>query len=80
MHLVVVQERSSLLVLGDNNHSSDPAGSEDLGKGNNEGGNEEDGHDGECEDPLEGDDLSEELAHAERGAEDTEGKSDRVVL
>ena len=53
---------------------------EDLGEGDDKGGNEEGGHDGEGEDPLEGDDLSEELADTEGSAENAEGKSNGVVL
>ncbi|KFZ17996.1 hypothetical protein V501_01427 [Pseudogymnoascus sp. VKM F-4519 (FW-2642)] len=56
--LVVVQERSSLLVLGNNSFASAEAAAEDLGEGNDKGGNEEGGHYGEGEDPLEGEEES----------------------
>lgn len=78
--LVVVQERSSLLVLGNNSLASAEAAAEDLGEGDDKGGNEEGGHDGEGEDPLEGDDLSEELADTKGSAENAEGKANGVVL
>lgn len=78
--LVVVQERSSLLVLSNNSLSSAEASTEDLGESNDNGGDEEGGHDGEGKDPLEGNDLSEELADTQGGAENTKGKANGVVL
>lgn len=78
--LVVVQKRSSLLVLGDDGLASSEATTEDLREGNDKGGNKEGGHDGESENPLECDDLSQELADAEGGAEDAEGEAHGVVL
>lgn len=52
----------------------------DAWDGNCQCGDEQDSHDGEGEDPLERDGLGEELADTERGAEDGEGESHRVVL
>lgn len=78
--LVVVQERRSLLVLGNDSLASAEAAAEDLGEGNGKGSDEEGGHDGKGKYPLEGDDLSEELADTEGGAEDAEGEAHGVVL
>lgn len=47
---------------------------------NEEGEDEQDGHDGEREDPLEGDELVQELGDADRGRENTQGETDGVVL
>jgi len=68
------------LVLGNDFLSSAPEPCEELGEGNNDGGNEEDGHDGEGKDPLEGDDLAEELTNTEGGAENAEGEAHSVIL
>lgn len=78
--LVVVQQRCSFLVLGNDSLTSAEAAAKDLGESNDKGRNEEGGHDGEGKDPLEGDDLSEELANTKGGAENAEGEADGVVL
>lgn len=48
--------------------------------GNCDGGHEQDGHDGEGEDPLECDKLVEELCDANGGSENAEGEAHGVVL
>lgn len=45
-----------------------------------DGGDEEGGHDCECENPLESNDLSEELANTDGRGEDAKVKSHGVVL
>ena len=48
--------------------------------GNDKTSDEKDGHNDECKNPLEGDNLGLELCHTEGSAEDAEGKSQRVIL
>lgn len=43
-------------------------------------GDEEDGHDGECKNPLEGNNLSEELANTNGCGEHAEVESNGVIL
>lgn len=67
MHLRVVQKRSSFLVRGDNGALASEADflAEYAWDGDDEGEEEQGGHDDEGEDPLEGDDLGGELSDAE---------------
>jgi len=69
IYLVVVQKRGSFLVCR-NDRALTSEGeflSEDTGNCDHEGGNEENTHNDEGEDPLEGDGVSEELANANGG-------------
>ena len=60
-NLVVGEQRGALAVLGDNLAALEGV----LAKGDGDRHEEQDGHDGEGEDPLEGNHLGEELGHAE---------------
>lgn len=71
----VVEQRSALLV-----GSRRSLGATSPGwNGNAERKEEEDGHDGEGKDPLQGDDLGQELMDAQRGSENAEPKTHSVV-
>lgn len=78
--LVVSKKRSTLHVSG--SRATAPVGLAASPGGHSDGerGNEEDRHDDEREDPLEGDNLVEELADTDGGCEDAEGEADGVVL
>jgi hypothetical protein len=76
--LVVGQERSALLV-GRGSASSRLASAK-SGNGDHDSRDEQDGHDGKGEDPLEGNDLAEELRDTDGGGEDAEREPDGVVL
>lgn len=80
--LVVVQKRSSLLICGNNGTLSSER--ELLAKYardcNYEGGEEEDTHDDECEDPLEGDGMGEELANSDRGCKNAQFEANGIIL
>lgn len=67
--LVVVQKRSSLLISWNNSTLSSEVDffAEDAGNCNHEGSEEEDPHDDECENPLECNGMSEELANSNGG-------------
>ena len=54
--------------------------SEEAWDSNDESCEEQDSHNGECKDPLEGDGLGKELANTERGTENTECESHGVIL
>ena len=69
MDLVIIQQRSTLLVGWDN--GSFPAEGKFLAKdardGDEQGEDEEERHDDEGEDPLECNDLGQELSNSEGG-------------
>jgi hypothetical protein len=73
--ILVVEKRSALLVSGRRRLSSKPGTASDGAAAE-----EERSHANEGKDPLEGDDLVEELANTESSGEDTEGETDGVVL
>jgi len=79
---VVIQKRSSLLVCRNNRLIS--ANTEFLPENtwnsDKDGEDEEGSHNSKSEDPLESDDLGEELADTKRSCEDAESKAHGVVL
>lgn len=82
MHLVVVQERSSLLVRLDNMYISPEADffAKDTRNSNNQSSEEQSRHDGKSKDPLEFNALQNELANTEGRRQNAECKTDSVVL
>lgn len=66
------------MVLG--YHRFSPRSTEDTWDRDEDGGDEESCHYGESEDPLEGNDLSQELPDAERSGEDAKCETHRVIL
>jgi len=78
MLLAVVEKGSSLLVLGDDRLSTGCTKS--TGDSDNDSRDEESCHDNECEDPLEGNDLSQELADTEGSSKNAERKTHRIIL
>lgn len=81
-HSVVFQERSALLIGRDDVLLGAEAEflAKDTWNGDDESSQEEGGHDGKGEDPLECNGLGEELANAESCREVAESESHRVVL
>jgi len=78
---VIGKERGALLIRGRLGAAAErqvPA--HHGGDGDEDGQDEEHGHDGEGKDPLEGDDLVAELCHAQRGGEDAQVEAHGVVL
>jgi hypothetical protein len=80
--LRVIQQRSSLLVCWDNIllPSEREFLAESAWERNAKCGDEQDSHDDESEDPLEGDGLRQELADAERSSQDAEFEAHCVIL
>jgi hypothetical protein len=80
--LRVIQQRGSLLVRWDNIllPSEREFLAENAWDGNAKCGDEQDSHDDESEDPLEGDGLRQELADAERSSQDAEFEAHGVIL
>lgn len=76
--LVVIEERSPLLILG--YHRFPSRGTEDARNRDEDSGDKEGCHDCKGEDPLKGYDLSQELADTERSGEDAECEPHRVIL
>jgi hypothetical protein len=74
--LSIVEKRSPLLVSS--RGSLEPPGP--RRNGDSDCRDEEEGHDDKGEDPLERDDLAQELGDSDRGSKNTEGESHRVVL
>jgi len=81
-YLAVLQKRSSLLIRwNDGTFSSErKLLAEDAWDCDDQGGEEEDSHDNEGKDPLECNDLGEELANADRGGQDAQCEAHGVVL
>ena len=73
--VLIVEKRSSLLVSRNGGLAAGPGATSD-----NTAADEQGSHANEREDPLESDDLMEKLTDTETGREDTEGKSDCVIL
>ena len=59
--LLLLQQRLSLSVLGDNGATCEGILPDEAGETDQDGQDEEDAHDCECEDPLEGDGVGKEL-------------------
>lgn len=80
--LVIVQKRSSLLISRNNRLISAEANflAKDTRDGNDKCSEEESSHDGECEDPLKGDGLGEELTNSESSSQVAESETHSVVL
>jgi len=78
---MILQKRSSLLVFRNNSCVPSEVGvAKDTWKSNDKGEQEQGSHDRESENPLESNDLQEELANAESCGQDGERKAHSVVL
>lgn len=80
--LLVVQKRSSLLVCRHNcsfSPEADPL-AKDARHSNDQCGDEQNTHDDESKDPLEGNDFDEKLLYAEGCSQDTEREANCVIL
>lgn len=64
-HLLVLQQRLPLPVFADNSTALERILSNHAGDTDQDGQNEQDGHDDESEDPLERDDVGQELGHSD---------------
>jgi len=80
--LCIIQQWSSLLVCWDNVllTSESELLPKNAWEGNAKRSDEEDTHDDESEDPLEGDGLGKELADTERSSQDAEFEANSVSL
>lgn len=78
VRLGIIQKRSSLAVLSVMGRTN--LLSEEAWDGNNEGCEEENCHNGEGKDPLEGNGPGEELTNSKRSAEDAESESHGIIL
>lgn len=77
--LLVVSKEGSTLLVGRGRSEVDLSASRG-GDGNNQSQDEEDGHDDKGKDPLEGNDLVEELSNTNRSSKNAEGETDGVIL
>jgi hypothetical protein len=78
---ILFQERSPLTVVGNNRLPCEPdLFAKNTWNGNDQSAKEQNGHDRKSKDPLECDDLEQELANAQGGGENTERKAHGVVL
>lgn len=77
--LLLGEEGSALLILGSSSVPADVTASP-RGDSDNDGHEEKDSHDDKGKDPLEGDNLAQELRDTEGSREDAEGKSHGVIL
>jgi len=80
IHLVVIQERSSLLVRRNSVSSEANLLAKDAWDSDDKGAEEQSSHDRKGKDPLESDDLSQELTNTEGSCQDTECKAHGIVL
>lgn len=76
----VVGEQGGTLRVGRLAASERDVSAQRSRDGDDQRQHEEDGHDGEGEDPLEGDDLAVELRHAEGGGQDAQVEAHGVIL
>jgi len=67
--------RDNILILSETNLLA-----KDAWDGNEEGSDKQGSHDGESEDPLEGDSSDEELVNTERSTDDAKSKTHGIVL
>jgi len=80
MRLVVIQERSSLLVRRNSVSSEADLLAKEARDSNNKGAEEQSSHDYKGKYPLESDNLSQELTNTEGSCQDTECKAHGIVL
>lgn len=79
--LVIVQERSTLTIVGDNGFPSEAdIFAKDSRNGDDQGAKEENSHDNESKDPLESNYFCKELCDTQGSCEYAECKTHRVVL
>jgi len=79
---LIIKKRSSLCISGNNRLVSAEAEllAKDARNRNQQGANEQNTHDGECEYPLQGKDLDEELTDTKRSCENGKAETHSIVL
>jgi len=77
---VVIQERGSFLVRRHSVSSEADLLAKDAWDSDDKGAEEQSSHDRKGKDPLESDDLSQELTNTEGSCQDTECKANGIVL
>lgn len=78
--LLLLQQRLSLSVFVDNSAALEGVLADETREANQDGQDEQDGHNGECKDPLKGDDVSEELGNTQSSTENAQVEAHSVVL
>lgn len=78
--LLLVQQRLALGILADNGTTLEGVLANDTGKTDQHRQDKEDTHDGESKDPLEGNDVGEELRDTQGSGQDREVEAHGVVL